>query len=284
MFQYLIARLLSFAARRLPQGLLYAVAAVIGDVLYTVWWRGRRNALENMRRTVGPGAGRRQVSRAARSAFRNCIRYYVEFLRGHEALVERVDIAGMENVDAALAGGNGAILVGLHLGSPEMVGLSVTMNRYILNVLVDEKYANDRVNRWIQTMRARFGMKAIAAKKEAMPNLVRALKRNELIGLLIDCPHLANIKVRFCGAKAKVPGGAAALSLRTGAKIVPGAVVRKKGNRFTAYFDKPLEFRPTGDFSTDVQVLTQRIMDSLEPKLRDYPEQWFLFRRIWVES
>ena len=93
---------------------------------------------------------------------------------------------------------------------------------------------------------------------------------------------LGNIKVKFCGAKAKVPGGPATLALRTGARIIPAAMVRTKGNRFTTYFDKPLNFEPTGDFAHDVQALTQKIMDSMELKVRAYPDQWFMFRRIWV--
>ena len=60
--------------------------------------------------------------------------------------------------------------------------------------------------------------------------------------------------------------------------------MRTKGNRFTICFDKPLDFKPTGDFSSDVEALTQRIMDSMEQKVRAYPDQWFMFQRIWVEG
>ncbi len=284
MVLYAAARFLSFLAHRLPQRSLYAIAVILGDLMYVVWWRARRNARENMRRALGPQASGRVVSRAAREAFCNCMKYYAEFLRGQEHFLGKIDLSGLENVEAALTEGKGAILVGLHMGSLEVAGLSVTQNQYSLNVVVDEKYVNARVNRWIQRMRAKLGMTVIAARKEAMPNLVRALKRNEILALLIDCPHIANTKVRFCGARAKVPGGAAALAIRTGARIVPAAVIRTKGNRFAAFIDKPLDFQPTGDFSRDVQTLTQSIMEALEPKVRAYPEQWFMFRRIWVEG
>ncbi|MBI2958665.1 MAG: lysophospholipid acyltransferase family protein [Chloroflexi bacterium] len=284
MLLYFAARLLSFLAHRLPHKTLYLIAAVCGDILYLVWARARRIAQENMSRVLGPGANRKQVNRAARESFRNLTRYYVEFLRGQEQFLGKASFSGMEYVDEALANGKGAIVVGMHMGSLEVGGLSVTRNHYAFNVVVDAQFGNARVNRWIQRMRAKFGMKVIAARKEAMPNLVKALKRNEVLCLLIDCPHLGNIKVKFCGGSARVPGGAAALALRTGAKIVPAAVVRTKGNRFATSFDKPLVFQPTGNFSHDVQALTQRIMDVMEQKVRAYPDQWFMFRRIWVEG
>lgn len=284
MVLYIVARFLSFLARTLPQKSLYGLVNGCGDILYLVWRPARCNAKENMRRVLGQNASCRQVDRAARETFRNLMRYYAEFLRGQEKFVGKVRLSGLENVDAALAGGKGAILVGLHMGSPELAGLSVTRNQYPLSVVVDDKFPSARVNRWIQRARAKFGMKVIAAKREAMPNLVKALKRNEVLALLIDCPRLGNIKVKFCDAKARVPGGAAALALRTGAKIVPAALIRTKGNRFTALIDKPLDYKPTGDFSSDVQALTQNIMDALESKVRAYPDQWFMFRRIWVEG
>lgn len=286
MLLYVIARALSFLARTMPQKMLYGLAICCGDILYLVWRPARRNARENMRRALGPGASRRQVGRAARGAFRNLMRYYAEFLRGEEKFAGKLNFSGLENVDAALADGKGAILVGLHMGSPEVAGLSVARSRsqYPLSVVVDEKFGSARVNRWVQRARVKLGMKVIAARREAMPNLIRALKRNEVLALLIDCPHLANIKVKFCGARAKVPGGAAALALRTGAKIVPATIIRTKGNRFTALFDKPLDYKPTGDFSGDVQALTQDIMQALETRMCAYPDQWFMFRRIWVEG
>ena len=278
---YLFARLLRFLFRHMPQKSMYALALVVGDLLHLGWRRARRNAQENMRRALGPGATRKQVNRAVRNNFRNYTRWYAEFLRGHDGVLGRVNIHGLDNIDMALADGKGVIVVTLHMGSVDAAAITVARSNYPMNVVVD-KVINDRVNRWIQGVRVKFGLKVIAAKREAVPNLLKSLRRNEVLAMLIDCPRLGNIKVKFCGAKAKVPGGPAALALRTGARIIPTAMVRTKGNRFTTYFDKPLNFEPTGDFARDVQALTQKIMDSMEQTVRAYPDQWFMFRRIWV--
>lgn len=272
MILYVATRFLSFLAHRLPRKSLCALAMVCGDLLYLVWRTGRHNARENMRLALGPGASKKQIDRSARGAFRNFMCYYAEFLHGQEKLLGRTSCSGLENVDQALAAGQGAILVSLHMGSPELAALSVIRSQHRLNAVVDDEFGNDRVNRWIQRVRAKLGMEVTAAKKETMPNLMRTLRRNEVIALLIDCPHLGNINVSFCGAAAKVPGGTAAMALRTGAKIVPMASMRTRGNRFTTCFDKPLDFKPTGNFSSDVEALTQRIMDSMEKNVRACPD------------
>ena len=47
--------------------------------------------------------------------------------------------------------------------------------------------------------------------------------------------------------------------------------------------DAALPFEPTGDLARDVQHLTQLIMTSLEGLVRRYPDQWYMFRPMWVE-
>lgn len=283
MLLYLLARFLRLLSKVLPQRSIYVLAAMAGDVLCLFWRRARRNAVENMRRAMGPEASQKEINRAVRGNFRNYMRWCAEFIRGHENFMGRISMRGLENIDIALADGKGVILVTLHMGSPEAACMTVARDKYPVNILVD-RVVNERVNRWIQKARTRFGTRIIAAKQEAMPRMLQSLKKNEVLALLIDCPHFGNVKVRFCGARAKVPGGAAALALRTGAKVVPVAMVRTKGNRFSTIFDKPIDFKPTGDFPRDVQLLTQAIMAAMEEKVRAYPEQWFMFRRIWVES
>jgi lauroyl/myristoyl acyltransferase len=281
MFLYFIARLLRFLFRRLPQKSMYMTAVVIADVMYLGWRRARRNARENMQRALGPDATKKQIDRAARNNFRNYIRWVGEFIRGHEGVLDRISISGLDNIDLALADGKGVIVVTLHMGSVEAAAMTIARSNYPMNVVAD-KVVNDRINHWTQNIRLKFGLKVIAARKEAMPSLLKSLRRNEVLAMLIDCPNLGNVKVEFCGARAKVPGGPAALALRTGARIVPASMVRTKGNRFSTCFDKPLDFQPTGDYDRDVEALTQQIMDSMERTVRSYPDQWFMFRRIWV--
>jgi len=45
-----------------------------------------------------------------------------------------------------------------------------------------------------------------------------------------------------------------------------------------------VRFQPSGDEEQDIQELTQKIMSSLERFIRQYPDQWFMFRPMWPAS
>jgi lauroyl/myristoyl acyltransferase len=42
-----------------------------------------------------------------------------------------------------------------------------------------------------------------------------------------------------------------------------------------------LEFEVTGELERDVQFITQRIVSLQENVIRRYPDQWYMFRRMW---
>jgi len=58
--------------------------------------------------------------------------------------------------------------------------------------------------------------------------------------------------------------------------------VRLSDTEFLGIIDRYVSFQPTGDLDDDVQALTQRIVESLENTIRQYPDQWYMFRRMWV--
>src|SRR5262249_54163460 len=72
-----------------------------------------------------------------------------------------------------------------------------------------------------------------------------------------------------------------ALSLRTGAPIVMGFVVRGPDGRHRAHIEPPIRFQPSGDAERDVLDLTRRHVGVLESWVRRYPEHWYWFHRRW---
>ena len=94
-------------------------------------------------------------------------------------------------------------------------------------------------------------------------------------------PREEGVRVTIFGSPAYVPAGAATLSLRTGAPIIPAGVVRLPDNRFLCMVDRCICYEPTDNDEEDIQALTQRIMDALSRWVKQNPDQWFMFRRMW---
>ena len=47
-------------------------------------------------------------------------------------------------------------------------------------------------------------------------------------------------------------------------------------------FELMLGLAPSGDLRGDVVELTQRMMDTLGELIAQYPEHWYMFRRMWT--
>ncbi|MBE0415677.1 MAG: lysophospholipid acyltransferase family protein, partial [Dehalococcoidia bacterium] len=197
-----------------------------------------------------------------------------------EDIKKRVTFQGWDNLERALRDGKGAILVGLHQGNWDLLGAAIALRNYPLNVVV-ESFPSVKLDEFVQRRRREKGMKVIPVEN-GVGRMVQALRRNELLALLIDIPGADNgVAVSFFEASTQVPRGAATLALKTEAKVIPISSVCIPNNTLLAVIDHYIHFQPSGDLKEDIQVLTQRIMSSLERIVRQYPDQWYMFRRMW---
>jgi lauroyl/myristoyl acyltransferase len=81
-----------------------------------------------------------------------------------------------------------------------------------------------------------------------------------------------------------VSSAAARVALRTRAWVIPSVVLRGPDDdtEIRPVIDTSLrDYAPTGDDAYDVPELTRLIMHSMEATIRRYPDQWFIFRRMW---
>ncbi|MFH1487027.1 MAG: lysophospholipid acyltransferase family protein [Chloroflexota bacterium] len=285
MIQYLLWRVSLLVWRIIPLKVGYRLADFVGDLTYLGWPKGRRYAIENMRRVLGITADRRSVHEVARQSLRNYCRYLVDFIRfpllKREDIRRKVIFDGWDNLDLALKDGKGAIFIGLHFGNWDLAAAVAASRDYPFNVIA-ETFGYPPLNRLVQEARRQRGMKVIPMERAAS-GIVRALRRNEILALLIDRPSPEDgVLVNFFGSPTKVPSGPAVLALKTGAKLVPAGLVRLPNDMFLGMVDQFIEISPSGNFQSDVQAVTQRIIDSLEGMVRRFPEQWFAFRRMWV--
>jgi len=284
---YFLGRIGSLVFRKLPPRQGYALACVLGHIAYLTWPRGRTCLRENMGYILGNGASQKQIDRLAKGSLRNYFRYLVDFVRlpavKPEDIKKRVIFQGWDNLEGALGEGKGAIIVGLHQGNWDLSGAAIALRNYPLNV-VAESFPSAKLNEFVQGRRREKGMKVIPME-QGVGRMVQALRRNELLGLLIDIPGAdKGVAVRFFDAITQVPRGAATLALKTEAKVVPISLVRLPDNTFVAFIDHYIPFHPSGELKKDIEALTQRIMSSLERFVSQYPDQWYMFRRMWLKE
>lgn len=245
-----------------------------------------RRARENMRQVLGPDASERDVRRRTLAVFMNYGRYMVDLLRlpslDARKVLDSIEVSGWEHVEEAFSRGGGVVFVTGHIGMWDLAAAGfVTKSGRPVSVLV-ETLRPPSWNTRVQQIRKRVGMRAIAVET-GLRDMVAALRRKEGLAILADRPvGPEGVPITFFGRRAYVPGGAATLALRTGSPVVPVTVLRKGGgNEYEVLVGEPISIQPSGDPSRDIQALTQRFMERLEAVIREKPEQWYMFRRMW---
>ena len=281
---YYFIRACAFMSCWLPIRVSYAITISAAYFIYFTWGAMRKVVAGNMRRVLGEGADDRTVNRMTRAAFRSYFKFLVEWLRlpklGPQEVEGLIHAVGWEHLDRALQSGKGVIFCGFHLGNWDLAGAMLAVRGYPVTVVV-ETFSPPKLNQLIQNARTLKGVKIIPLEQAGM-KVIRALRNNEILGLLIDRPDIKDgVPVELCGGITYVPAGAAALALRTGATLLPGFIVRQPDNTFLGTISSPAQIEPTGDFRRDVQALSQKVVACLEGWVRQYPDQWYMFRQVW---
>jgi len=262
-----------------PPGLRHAAAAPGGVAWYWLSRAQRRASLENYAAALGRPATDPEVSRTARRAFQNYGRMLMDFLLmgslTPEDLLARVSVDGRDDLDAALAGGRGAIMAVPHMGSWDMAGSYAGALGYRISA-VAERFPGSLDDAVVRT-RQKFGLSVITLGRSAVRGISDALAANSVVALLCDLEQGPGVPVTFFGRRAIVPGGPAALALKTGAALLPACQYAVGPSRHHIHMEPALAIGP-GDTK---ESLMQRIVDRFETFIRERPDEWYAFRRIF---
>ncbi|MFA4854568.1 MAG: lysophospholipid acyltransferase family protein [Candidatus Omnitrophota bacterium] len=285
MLNYYIYRIGQFIALILPLRLVYAIAVFLADLHYLFAFRDRRFVRNNLR-AIFPDKSNRHLRKINRMVFRNFAKYLADFFRfeklNRQYIDKNIKLENLHYFDAALSRGKGVVVLTAHLGNWELGGVVIAQLGYPFWV-VALPHKTKKVNDFFDAQRNRKGVKVIALGK-AIRSCISEVRNNHMVALVGDRDFTGKgIPVDFFGLPTHFPEGPAALSLMTGAPIVPGFMLRNPDDSFTLRIEKSVEFSPTGDKAKDMAALVAAYKNIFEDYIRKYPEQWYIFRRFWVK-
>ncbi len=285
MLNYYFYRFGQFVALILPLRLVYCIAVFLADLHYFFAFRDRRFVKANLR-VIFPEAKNKELRKISKNVFRNFAKYLADFFRFEKlnrAYIDKnIKLENLHYFDQALAAGKGVVVLTAHLGNWELGGVVLAQLGYPFWA-VALSHKNKKVNDFFVAQRARKGVNVIAMGK-AIRSCISEIRNNHMVALVGDRDFTEKgIVIDFFNKPTHFPEGPAALSLMTGASIIPGFMLRNSDDTFTLRIEKPVEFSPTGDKAKDLKSLIKVYNGIVEDYIRRYPDQWYVFRRFWVE-
>ncbi len=284
--RYILFRVLIGCCNLLPQRFLYCIALRIADLNY--YWldpKGRRAVEDNLRHVL-PGAVPARIAKETRWVFRNFAKYLTEFFRFRHFDMDffqtNMAVFGLEHVERALAEGKGCIVSSAHLSNWELgaAGLSIMGGKKMTVSVAMHRYG--RINDLFMRERERMGLQVADMEKDAPRAMMRALRRNEVVGVMGDRdPTRQGVTIQFFGRPCRFPQGPARLSIATGAPLLPVFCLRRSNDSFTMLIHPPIPIPGEGDRDEKVRAMTQAFADIIAQTIRVHPEQWAVFYPFW---
>lgn len=269
---------------RIPRPRARKLGNFLGDLGFWLDRRHREIALSNLAFAMGAELNAKQRLDMAKSIYRNMGQILFEVgwsLAVPPAELNRhIRIDGLENFLSAKEKGKGILVVTGHLGNWELLPIVADSANVPINV-VYRPLDFAPLNLFFEKLRTRFGGRVIPAS-HAMIRIVRALKKKEMVPILMDqsVDWYDGVWVDFFGRRTCTSKGMAMIALKSRAPVLPVFLYREASG-FRAVVGKAIPLVVTGDKTKDIEANTLNYSKAIEKAVRRHPEQWFWVHRRW---
>jgi KDO2-lipid IV(A) lauroyltransferase len=255
---YGVALRASKIAPKIPRPVRRQLAALIGTAAWAVAGRARRHVSANVWHARGAPAQqdlafRIRTQQIVRRIFCNCISNYLElFTRptlSKQAVLDRIEVRGVEHFEEAAALNRGVVIASAHLGPFEYLTSWMPARGFELTIPV-QKMRDDR--------------------------MLRLMLEKRISNDVSFVPVTGFGAVR---APARLPLGPVNLAIQTGAPLI-GAFGWRNGSRDVVEF-VPISFALPDHERGNRELLQALLLRRLEKIIGDHLDEWVVFEPVW---
>jgi len=269
----------------LPDFILYKLGIAFGLIFHRFDHRHRKIGIRNLE-IAFPEKSAAERERILRASYINLGRTGAEYVRlggfFYRRLARRITYNRLDvwNELTPRYPGKGALILTAHFGGFELLPAGHALHGFQIGLVhhTQRFLAGDDL---VSFIRERAGVQIIR-KHTAAREMLRSLKRGEIIGIPLDqnAKRSEAIWVPFFGELAATPSGFDRLAMMAGAPVVPVFIVRQPdGVSHVIEIFEEIPQQRTGDRNADALVNTGRYQKAIEEMVRKYPEQWLWTHR-----
>lgn len=280
-------RILLWPLQGLSLGAVNRLGRFLGSLFYFCLPSRRHIARTNLDIAFGDSKSKSEKNRIIRESMIHMITVPLQSLwisrdtehRVYQLFPEGAE--GTEHIQQALAKGKGILCLMAHYGNWEAFGLFCGYTLDININSVARKLDNRLLENYLARLREASGNRTFH-KEESPRKIIRTLKANELVGIMLDQNGGVNgLFVDFFGEKAATARSLALLSYSTGAPVIPTIPYPRKDGTYRAVALPEIQLEKTGDKKADIFNWTQSYQKVLEEVIRNHPEPWMWIHRRW---
>ncbi|MCX5753953.1 MAG: lysophospholipid acyltransferase family protein [Candidatus Krumholzibacteria bacterium] len=256
------------------RGGIVSVCACFGYVLSR---EKRRNVAENIA-AAGLEATPGRVFGIFKLHATNVIEMFASSAWENDTILGWCELEGRVELERALAGGKGVILVSVHTGSWELGARCLQALGYSLHVVAGVQM-NRLLTGAVREAKEERGIEVISPD-DSYRKLLKALASNGVVILLVDGNiYTGGVELPFFGRTTRLPDGPARLSRTSGAPIL-GGYCRRMGNKeHKLHVEHIMDAREIE--SLPEREALARIYGAVERFIGQNADQWCMFRRLW---
>ena len=273
---FLLYKSFKFIVLLFPKSIVKIFLDGMINLIYLVNNEHKRYAKANLDFVYGKSLSEKRKWEIVKESYRNLVYNLYEFIENQtldlEGFEKKIRVENEHFMTDALKNNRKIILITAHYGNWEYGNTFIPL-KYAPTTMVGRPMNNKYLNDELDATRTKNNTQMLT-KKDASRGLVKALKEDRIIGMVIDQHSGSGIEVTFLGHKVKQADSASRLAVKFDAIILPLFFTMDSFGSYTAKFYEPIEPK---EYEGENQILnlTQAEADVMSEHILSKPEQWF---------
>jgi len=275
-FLFLLYKSFKFIVLLFPKSIVKIFLDGMTNLIYLVNIEHKRYAKANLDFVYGDTIKEKRKWEIVKESYRNLLYNLYEFIENQtldlEGFEKKITVENEHFMTDALKNNRKIILITAHYGNWEYGNTFIPL-KYRPTTMVGRPMNNKYLNDELDATRTKNNTQMLT-KKDASRGLVKALKEDRIIGMVIDQHNGSGIEVTFLGHKVKQADSASRLAVKFDAIILPLFFTMDSFGSYTAKFYEPIEPKEY-EGENRIVNLTQKEADVMSEHILSQPEQWF---------
>lgn len=278
-----VLKVVSAFLKAVPLDAALWIGCRLGELAFWFHPGNRRKVYQHLRIAYGTAMPACRIDGIVRDIYHHYGQNVIEVARlsllAARGLGGSVDIQGREHIERLLKNGRGLIFLSIHSGNWELSNMAGSMCGHpynmVANYLEHVNKVADLLDSWRMSAGCRIINPGIGGRE-----IIKALKRNEIVTLVADQGGSGGMMFPFFGREASMSTGAVRIALKYDVPICLVDIARVAGGHHCLKV-LPFDLIRSRDAAADVQQNMKRVVKQFETWTREHPAEYLWFYKSW---